>query len=63
MLVPWDPILAHFLLSGGIALTESELLEKYQKLLGEIEETENQLRTELAAALAHHFTGMEANDA
>ncbi len=31
MLVPWDPILAHFLLSGGIALTESELLEKYQK--------------------------------
>lgn len=39
------------------------LLEKYQKLLGEIEETENQLRTELAAALAHHFTGMEANDA
>jgi len=31
MLVPWDPILAHFLLSGGIALSESELLEKYQK--------------------------------
>lgn len=31
------------------------LLEKYQKLLGEIEETENQLKSELAAALAHHF--------
>jgi DNA polymerase I-like protein with 3'-5' exonuclease and polymerase domains len=37
MLVPWDPILAHFLLSGGIALSESELLEKYQKpLLDEV---------------------------
>ena len=32
------------------------LLEKYKKLLGEIEETENQLKSELAAALAHHFT-------
>ncbi len=31
------------------------LLEKYKKLLGEIEETENQLKGELAAALAHHF--------
>jgi type I restriction enzyme M protein len=31
------------------------LLEKYTKLLGEIEETENQLKSELAAALAHHF--------
>lgn len=31
------------------------LLEKYKKLLGEIEETENQLKAELAAALAHHF--------
>lgn len=31
------------------------LLEKYKKLLGEIEETENQLKSELAAALAHHF--------
>jgi len=33
------------------------LLEKYKKLLGEIEETENQLKSELAAALAHHFAG------
>ena len=32
------------------------LLEKYKKLIGEIEETENQLKNELAAALAHHFT-------
>jgi type I restriction enzyme M protein len=32
------------------------LLEKYKKLIGEIEETENQLKSELAAALAHHFT-------
>lgn len=31
------------------------LLEKYKKLLGEIEETENTLKSELAAALAHHF--------
>ena len=31
------------------------LLEKYKKLLGEIEETENQFKSELAAALAHHF--------
>lgn len=35
------------------------LLEKYKKLLGEIEETENQLKSELAAALAHHFVGEE----
>ncbi|MDD5578781.1 MAG: N-6 DNA methylase [Methylobacter sp.] len=32
------------------------LLEKYKTLLGEIEETENNLKSELAAALAHHFT-------
>lgn len=32
------------------------LLEKYKTLLGEIEETENQLKSELAAALAHHFS-------
>lgn len=32
-----------------------ELLIKYKQLLGEIEETENQLKSELAAALAHHF--------
>ncbi|MCP2069888.1 N-6 DNA methylase [Pseudomonas laurylsulfatiphila] len=31
------------------------LLEKLKKLLGEIEETENQLKSELAAALTHHF--------
>ena len=31
------------------------LLEKYIKLLSEIEETENQLKTELAGALAHNF--------
>lgn len=36
------------------------LLEKYKKLLGEIEETENQLKSELAAALAHHFSGEDA---
>ena len=32
------------------------LLDKYKTLLGQIEETENQLKSELAAALAHHFT-------
>lgn len=32
------------------------LLEKYKTLVGQIEETENQLKSELAAALAHHFT-------
>lgn len=31
------------------------LLEKYFKLLSEIEETENELKAELAGALAHHF--------
>lgn len=36
------------------------LLEKYKKLLDEIEETENQLKSELAAALAHHFVGEDA---
>ncbi|WP_202730434.1 class I SAM-dependent DNA methyltransferase [Achromobacter xylosoxidans] len=36
------------------------LLEKFKKLLGEIEETENQLKSELAAALAHHFVGEDA---
>jgi type I restriction enzyme M protein len=35
------------------------LLDKYKKLLGEIEETQNELRSELAAALAHHFVGEE----
>jgi type I restriction enzyme M protein len=37
----------------------NELLIKYKKLLGEIEETENQLKSELAAALSHHFSGEE----
>ncbi|HDO1330103.1 TPA: N-6 DNA methylase [Aeromonas veronii] len=36
------------------------LLEKYKNLLGEIEETENQLKSELATALAHHFSGEDA---
>lgn len=36
------------------------LLEKYKKLLGEIEETENQLKSELSAALVHHFVGEDA---
>ena len=31
------------------------LLEKYKTLLGEIEETQNLLKNELAAALSHHF--------
>lgn len=35
------------------------LLEKYKKLLGEIEETENQFKSELSAALAHHFVSEE----
>lgn len=36
------------------------LLEKYKTLLGQIEETENRLKSELAAALAHHFMAEEA---
>lgn len=32
-----------------------KLLERYQTLLGQIQETENSLKAELAAALAHHF--------
>jgi type I restriction enzyme M protein len=35
------------------------LLEKYKILLGQIEDTQNQLKGELAAALAHHFAGEE----
>lgn len=35
------------------------LLDKYKTLLGQIEETENRLKSELAAALAHHFTTEE----
>jgi type I restriction enzyme M protein len=35
------------------------LLEKYKALLGQIEETENRLKSELAAALAHHFSAEE----
>lgn len=37
-----------------------ELLIKFKKLLGEVEETENQLKSELAAALSHHFSDEEA---
>jgi type I restriction enzyme M protein len=36
------------------------LLEKYWILLGQIEETENRLKSELAAALAHHFVSEDA---
>lgn len=36
------------------------LLAKYKKLLGEIEQTQNQLRDELAAALSHHFETEES---
>ena len=37
------------------------LLDKYKTLLDQIEETENRLKSELAAALAHHFTTEEAD--
>ena len=36
------------------------LLEKYKKLLGEIEETETTLKSELAAALTHNFVDEDA---
>lgn len=36
------------------------LLESYKRLLGEIEETENRLKSELTAALAHHFVDEDA---
>lgn len=36
------------------------LLDKYKALLGQIEETENRLKSELAAALAHHFVNEDA---
>jgi type I restriction enzyme M protein len=36
------------------------LLDKYKTLLGQIEETENRLKSELAAALAHQFVGEDA---
>ena len=35
------------------------LLEKYKILLGQIEDTQDRLKSELAAALAHHFDGEE----
>lgn len=38
-----------------------KLLEKYKTLLDQIEETENKLKSELAAALAHHFTPKAAD--
>ena len=38
------------------------LLLKYKKLLSEIEQTQNQLRDELAAALSHHLdSGVSAS--
>jgi type I restriction enzyme M protein len=37
-----------------------KLLEKYKILLGQIEETENLIKSELAAALAHNFVSEEA---
>jgi type I restriction enzyme M protein len=37
-----------------------ELLIAYKTLLGQIEETESRLKSELAAALAHHFVGEDA---
>ncbi len=37
-----------------------ELLKAYKILIGQIEETENRLKSELAAALAHHFVGADA---
>lgn len=37
------------------SLDPDVLLNKYKTLLGQIEETENRLKSELAAALAHHF--------
>jgi len=36
------------------------LLDKYKTLLGQIDETENRLKSELAEALAHHFVGEDA---
>lgn len=36
------------------------LLDKYKTLLSQIEETENRLKAELTAALAHHFASEEA---
>ncbi|MBA3016523.1 MAG: N-6 DNA methylase [Proteobacteria bacterium] len=41
------------------SLDPDALLIKYQRLLSEIEQTENQLRDELAAALSHHFESGE----
>jgi type I restriction enzyme M protein len=35
------------------------LLENFKRLLGEIEEAENRLKSELTAALAHHFVDEE----
>lgn len=37
-----------------------QLLIAYKTLLGQIEETENRLKSELAAALAHHFVSEDA---
>ena len=37
-----------------------KLLEQYKELLAEIEETQNQLKHELSAALSHHFDAEES---
>lgn len=36
------------------------LLDKYKTILGQVEEIENRLKSELAAALAHHFVSEDA---
>jgi type I restriction enzyme M protein len=36
------------------------LLEKYKKLLADIEETQEQLTSEVSVALAHHFDSESA---
>ena len=38
------------------------LLEKYKILLGQIEETESLLKSELGAALAHHFDAEDSSE-
>lgn len=48
--------------SNGLPDDPEDLLIAYKTLLGQIEETENQLKGELAAALAHHFTAEVAEE-
>lgn len=40
---------------GQIVHDPDKILKEYKTLLGEIEDTQEQLKSELAAALAHHF--------